>query len=56
MCGILMSLTIVGAVETSPGWMSVDHLYQDDISTIYVPTATYQSCYANHQDFLDSTD
>ena len=44
MCEILLSLVIVGAVETAPGWMAVDHLYQEDITTIYVPTSTYQHC------------
>lgn len=53
MCTLLMSVFIVGAIETSPGVMTVDYMDVDQISmtrlpiteTILVPTDEYLSCW-----------
>ena len=52
MCTLLMSVFIVGAIESSPGVMTVDYMDVDQISmtrlplvnTILVPTNEYLSC------------
>ena len=53
MCTLLMSVLIVGAIESSPGVMTVDYMDVDQISmtrlplvnTILVPTNEYLSCW-----------
>ena len=48
-CEILAAWTITGAVETQPGWMTVDYL--DERMTadyIVIPMDAYLECYPNH--------
>ena len=53
MCALLLSVFIVGAVETSPGVMTIDYLDVDQITmtgnpqteTFFVPTDKYLSCW-----------
>lgn len=48
-----MSVFIVGAIETSPGVMTIDYIDEDEISTTYSPitktilvqTDEYLSCW-----------
>lgn len=54
-CSILASYTITGAVESEPGWMTVDYL--DNKLTadyIVIPMDTYLECYPNHAAGLTS--
>ena len=48
-CSILAGHTITGAVESAPGWMTVDYL--DNKLTadyIVIPMDAYLECYPNH--------
>jgi len=52
MCPWLLSLVIVGAFETEPGWMTVQHLIPNEsiaqprvVETIHVPTNQYLECW-----------
>ena len=48
-CSILAGYTITGAVESEPGWMTVDYL--DSRLTadyIVIPMDAYLECYPNH--------
>jgi hypothetical protein len=48
-CSILAGYTITGAVESQPGWMTVDYL--DNKLTadyIVIPLDAYLECYPNH--------
>ncbi len=48
-CSILAGYTITGAVETQPGWMTVDYL--DERMTadyIVIPLNAYLECYPAH--------
>ena len=53
MCTLFMSVIIVGAIESSPGVMTVNYMDIDQISmtrlplieTILVPTNEYLSCW-----------
>jgi hypothetical protein len=48
-CGILAGYTITGAVESQPGWMTVDYL--DERMTadyIVIPMDAYLECYPGH--------
>ncbi len=48
-CSILAGYTITGAVESEPGWMTVDYL--DNRLTadyIVIPMDAYLECYPNH--------
>ena len=47
MCEYLLTLAIVGAVETSPDWIELDLLQESQIETIYVPTAVYTDCFTS---------
>ena len=46
-CTWLFSMWIVGAVETSPGWMKVDHLdpVSAEVLTSVMRTEEYLSCF-----------
>ena len=48
-CSILAGYTITGAVESQPGWMTVDYL--DERATadyIVIPMDAYLECYPAH--------
>ena len=49
MCEMLFAYIIVGAVELTPGWMTVDQLIYTDngsrVETIHVPTDQYLECW-----------
>jgi len=48
-CSILAGYTITGAVESQPGWMTVDYL--DERLTadyIVIPINAYIECYPEH--------
>ena len=52
MCPWLLSLVIVAAVESEPGWMTVQHMLPKNaltqpnvIETIFVPTNQYLECF-----------
>ena len=55
MCTFLMSVFIVGAIESSPGVMTIDYMDADPISmtnipvieTMFLPTDKYLSCWDN---------
>ena len=52
MCEMLFAYLIVGALETEPGWTSVDQLiYLQNgstvVETIHVPTDQYLECWVN---------
>lgn len=46
-----MSVLIVGAMESTPGWMSIDYIWkpitQDDpeVHNMMMPTQEYLSCF-----------
>jgi len=45
-CSILAGYTIVGAVETQPGWMTVDYLDKTlTADYIVIPMDAYLECY-----------
>ena len=45
-CNVLAGLTIVGAVESEPGWMTVDYLREDVTADyIVIPMDQYLECY-----------
>ena len=47
-CEILAAWTITGAVETQPGWMTVDYLDQRMTADyIVIPMDAYLECYPN---------
>tara|TARA_B100001094_G_C18121471_1_gene767103 strand:- start:194 stop:370 length:177 start_codon:yes stop_codon:yes gene_type:complete len=44
-CEILASWTIIGAVETSPGWMKIDYLdHNQNADFIVIDRAFYEEC------------
>ena len=49
MCEVLLAYFIVGAIESTPGTMTVDQLIYTDagshVETIYMPTKQYLECY-----------
>jgi hypothetical protein len=50
MCEMLFAYFIVGAIESTPGWMSVDQLIPapdgtTTVETIHVPTDQYLECF-----------
>ena len=49
MCSVLFAYLIVGAIESTPGTMTVEQLIYTDtgshVETIYMPTAQYLQCY-----------
>lgn len=55
MCTLLMSVFIVGAIESSPGVMTIDYMDVETISmthvpvveTMLIPTEKYLSCWHN---------
>ena len=48
-CSILAGYTITGAVESEPGWMTVDYL-DNKLTADYslIPMDAYLECYPNH--------
>jgi len=45
-CSILAGYTITGAVETQPGWMTVDYLDEQlTADYIVIPMDAYLECY-----------
>ena len=54
-CNILAAMTITGAVETQPGWMTVDYISKDlTADYIVIPMDTYLECYPAHAAGLTS--
>ena len=54
-CNILAAMTITGAVETQPGWMTVDYLSEDlTADYIVIPMDAYLECYPAHASGLTS--
>ena len=48
-CNILAAMTITGAVETQPGWMTVDYISEDlTADYIVIPMDAYVECYPAH--------
>ena len=52
MCNFLFSILVVGAMETTPGWMSIDYVWRDavggeQIENMLMPTQEYLKCYDN---------
>ena len=46
MCEFLLSVFITGAMETAPGWMTVDYMSDDrQVERIHIPTREYLSCW-----------
>ena len=53
MCEILFSILIVGAMESTPGWMTVEYMEADNMQitnapitkVIMVPTDEYLDCW-----------
>ena len=53
MCELLFSVLIVGAMESEPGWMTVDVIKREHLSLlsappverVYIPTNQYLACY-----------
>ena len=50
MCSFLFSILIVGAMESTPGWMSIDYVQRDavggeQVETMVMPTDMYLDCY-----------
>ena len=49
-CEILATWTIVGAVETSPGWMKIDYLDPNQTADfIVIDRAIYDECVATEE-------
>ena len=45
-CNILAAMTITGAVESQPGWMTVDYLDEQlTADYIVIPMDAYLECY-----------
>ena len=48
-CSILAGYTITGAVESQPGWMTVDYLNERMTADyIVIPMDAYLECYPDH--------
>ena len=48
-CSILAGYTITGAVESQPGWMTVDYLNERMTADyIVIPMDAYLECYPAH--------
>jgi hypothetical protein len=47
LCSLIISLVIVGAVETRPGIMQVQYLENETVQEIYVYTEDYLACWDN---------
>ena len=47
-CSILAGYTITGAVESQPGWMTVDYLDGVTADYIVIPMDAYLECYPDH--------
>jgi len=48
-CSILAGYTITGAVESQPGWMTVDYLDSNlTADYIVIPMDAYLECYPDH--------
>lgn len=44
-CEILASWTVTGAVESSPGWMTIDYLdHNETADFIVIPREIYEEC------------
>ena len=52
MCEFLLAVFITGAVESAPGWMTINYLDRENhghtLQTIYVPTSEYLRCWNNN--------
>ena len=49
-CEVLASWTIIGAVETSPGWIKIDYLDKDQTADyIVIDRAFYEECVATEE-------
>ena len=44
MCEFLLSILIVGAVESEPGWFKIEYLQQEQVEEIYIPEHEYVKC------------
>lgn len=44
MCEFIAAIIIVGAVETGPNTMQVEHLFNESVEILYVDTAEYIQC------------
>jgi len=51
MCELLLAVFITGAVESAPGWMTVDYIDKDNhganVQTIHIPTPEYLECWGH---------
>ena len=45
LCSLILSLVIVGAVESRPGIMHVEYLENETLEEIYVYTEDYLNCW-----------
>ena len=49
MCELLLSVFITGAMETAPGWMTVNYIDRPNhgaaVQTITIPTKEYLPCW-----------
>ena len=53
MCELFLSVFIVGAVESTPGWMTIDYIRKSNLSglerpnveQVVVPTDDYLDCW-----------
>ena len=54
MCELLLAVFITGAVESAPGWMTVDYLdrlnHGAEVQTIHIPLNEYLACWGNDYD------
>ena len=46
MCPFILSLVIVGAVESEPGWISIEYLQQGRVEEVVVQEGMYVDCLA----------
>ena len=51
MCELLLAVFITGAVESAPGWMTVDYIDRPNhghtVQTIHIPLNEYLACWGN---------
>ena len=49
MCEFLLAVYITGAVESAPGWMTIDYIDRDNhgaaVQTIQLPLSEYLPCW-----------
>lgn len=52
MCELLLAVFITGAVESAPGWMTIDYIDRPNhgsvVQTIHVPLNQYLECWGNN--------